>query len=314
MAPLDLSGVPGGPPSGLSSGNGRCGTVAVIGRPSSGKSTLVNRLCGGKVSIVSPAPQTTRNSIRGIANFPGCQLIFIDTPGYHNSARKMNLRLQTIAKERLAEADCVLYVLDTTRPPGPEEQAVAELVAPFSARTVVALNKTDCKTASPGMARLYLGGVLPDVPPGRIFVLSAETGEGTDALCPALAALAPEGPPLYPPEFYTDQEVDFRIAEIIREKVMQNTRGEIPHAVYVEVADMEPRRHGKELFVRAFLVAERGSQKAMLIGKDASMIRRIKAESLADFRRIFPFYVILDLQVRVNKNWRQQDSRIGRFR
>ena len=95
---------------------------------------------------------------------------------------------------------------------------------------------------------------------------------------------------------------------------MQNTRGEIPHAVYVEVADMEPRRHGKELFVRAFLVAERGSQKAMLIGKDASMIRRIKAESLADFRRIFPFYVILDLQVRVNKNWRQQDSRIGRFR
>ena len=297
-----------------SGGGQKCGFVAVVGRPSAGKSTLVNRLCGGKVSIVSPVPQTTRNSIRGIANRKGCQLIFVDTPGYHNSNRKINLRLQSIARERLFEADCVLYVLDCTRPAGEEEGGIAALVAPFSDRAIVAINKTDLPEADPAAAQAYLSDVLPLVPKERAIEISAKTGEGTGRLFSALAALAPEGQPLYPQDFYTDQSIDFRIAEIIREKAMLNTGDEIPHSVRVEISDMESRRGGKELFVRAFLVAEREGQKAILIGKNASMIRKIKEECAADFRKIFPFFVILDLQVRVSKNWRQKDSIIGRLR
>ena len=294
-------------------GKAKCGFVAVIGRPSAGKSTLVNRLCGGKVSIVSPVPQTTRNSIRGIANRKGVQLIFVDTPGYHNSEKKINLRLKAIAEERLSEADCVLYVVDATRPAGAEEAAVAALVNHRVERAAVAVNKCDLAQANPAAARAYLSEALPNLPSERIIEISAKTGKGTGQLFAALAGLAPEGVPLYPQEFYTDQEVGFRIAEIIREKAMLNTAGEIPHAVCVEVSDMESRRGGKELFVRAFLVAEREGQKAILIGKNASMIRKIKEESLADFKKIFPFYVILDLQVRVSKNWRQRDSIVGRL-
>ena len=295
-------------------GKTKCGFVAVIGRPSAGKSTLVNRLCGGKVSIVSPVPQTTRNSIRGIANRKGCQLIFVDTPGYHNSEKKINLRLKAIARDRLAEADCVLYVIDVTRPAGVEEAAIAELAAPFLERTAVALNKCDLPQANPAAARSYVLEALNGIPNNRVVEISAKTGKGTGQLFSALAALSPDGQPLYPLEFYTDQEIDFRIAEIIREKAMLNTSGEIPHSVFVEVSDMESRRGGRELFARAFLVAEREGQKAILIGKNASMIRKIKEESLKDFKKIFPFYVILDLQVRVSKNWRQRDSIVGRLR
>ncbi len=294
-------------------GENRCGFAAVIGRPSAGKSTLVNRLCGGKVSIVSPVPQTTRNSIRGIVNRKGCQLIFIDTPGYHSSGRKINLRLQSIARERLSEVDCVLYVIDCTRIAGEEEAAVAALAVPFSDRTVIALNKTDLPETDPGMARSFVSESLPLVPQERVLEISAQTGKGTGRLFSALSALLPESPPLYPEDFYTDQEVDFRIAEIIREKAMLNTSEEIPHSVYVEISDMESRRGGKELYVRAFLIAEREGQKAILIGKNASMIRKIKEDCAADFRKIFPFFVILDLQVRVSKNWRQRDSVIGRL-
>ncbi len=291
----------------------RCGTVAVIGRPSSGKSTLINKICGAKVSIVSPAPQTTRNSIRGIVNYSGSQIIFIDTPGYHDSDKKLNLKLQAISRDRLVESDCILYVIDSTRSPGQEEESVSELVKDFSSRVIIAVNKTDCPRASSGFVRLYIEKVLPDIPSYRIFEVSAKTGENTQALLDSLILMVPEGQPLYPVDFYTDQEVDFRIAEIIREKVMLNTRDEIPHSVYVEISDMEMKRNGKELFVRAFLVAERESQKAVLIGRGASMIRKIKEESTADFRKIFPYYVILDLQVKVNKNWRQKDSLIKRF-
>ncbi len=298
----------------LTSCKNKCGFVAVIGRPSTGKSTLVNKLCGGKVSIVSPVPQTTRNSIRGIANRKDCQLIFMDTPGYHNSERKINLRLQAIARERLSEADCVLYVIDCTRNAGKEEAAVASLAAPFSERAAIALNKTDLPSANPDKTRLFAAETLPLVPAERVLEISARTGKGTASLFAVLSALVPEGEPLYPNDFYTDQEVDFRIAEIIREKAILNTSKEIPHSVHVKISDMQARRGGKELFVRAFLVAERESQKAILIGKNASMIKKIKEDCASDFRKIFPFFIILDLQVRVSKNWRQQDSIIKGLR
>lgn len=287
--------------------------VAIIGRPSAGKSTFLNTACGEKVSIVSPVPQTTRNAIRGIVNGSRGQLVFVDTPGYHESEKKFNQLLRGIAHDRLPESDAILYLIDAAREPGREEELIARMLERASKRVVVGINKTDLPSAKPGQVRLFLEKHLPGIPADRIFEISAEKDTNIDPLLVRLFDLAPEGDILYPEEFYTDQDVDFRIAEIIREKAMLNTREEIPHAIYVEIADLEMHRNGKELWVRSFLVVERESQKSMVIGKGASMIKKIRTEAQKELNEIFPYYIQLDLQVKVNKNWRQKDPIIGRL-
>ena len=291
----------------------KSGIVAIIGRPSAGKSTLLNSLAGAKVSIVSPVPQTTRNAIRGIVNRPKGQLVFIDTPGYHDSDKKLNLLLKGIAKDRLPEADCILYLIDASREAGPEEASIIQLLAKSADKLVIGINKIDRQDARPDMVRLFLEKELPGVSPDRIVELSAGTGKNTGVLLDAVYSVVPEGEAMYPEEYYTDQDVDFRIAEIIREKAILNTRQEIPHALYVEIADMEMKRNGKELWVRAFIVVERETQKAMIIGKGASMIKKIRTEAKDEMKKIFNYYIRLDLQVRVHKNWRQKDPVLGRL-
>ena len=291
----------------------KSGIVAIIGRPSAGKSTLLNSLAGAKVSIVSPVPQTTRNAIRGIVNRPKGQLVFIDTPGYHDSDKKLNLLLKGIAKDRLPEADCILYLIDASREAGPEEASIIQLLAKSADKLVIGINKIDRQDARPDMVRLFLEKELPGVSHDRIVELSAGTGKNTGVLLDAVYSVVPEGEALYPEEYYTDQDVDFRIAEIIREKAILNTRQEIPHALYVEIADMEMKRNGKELWVRAFIVVERETQKAMVIGKGASMIKKIRTEAKDEMKKIFDYYIRLDLQVRVHKNWRQKDPVLGRL-
>lgn len=291
----------------------KSGIVAIIGRPSAGKSTLLNSLAGAKVSIVSPVPQTTRNAIRGIVNRPKGQLVFIDTPGYHDSDKKLNLLLKGIAKDRLPEADCILYLIDASREAGPEEASIIQLLAKSADKLVIGINKVDRQDARPDMVRLFLEKELPGVSHDRIVELSAGTGKNTGVLLDAVYSVVPEGEAMYPEEYYTDQDVDFRIAEIIREKAILNTRQEIPHALYVEIADMEMKRNGKELWVRAFIVVERETQKAMIIGKGASMIKKIRTEAKDEMKKIFDYYIRLDLQVRVHKNWRQKDPVLGRL-
>ncbi len=291
----------------------KSGIVAIIGRPSAGKSTLLNSLAGAKVSIVSPVPQTTRNAIRGIVNRPKGQLVFIDTPGYHDSDKKLNLLLKGIAKDRLPEADCILYLIDASREAGPEEASIIQLLAKSADKLVIGINKVDRQDARPDMVRLFLEMELPGVSHDRIVELSAGTGKNTGVLLDAVYSVVPEGEAMYPEEYYTDQDVDFRIAEIIREKAILNTRQEIPHALYVEIADMEMKRNGKELWVRAFIVVERETQKAMVIGKGASMIKKIRTEAKDEMKKIFNYYIRLDLQVRVHKNWRQKDPVLGRL-
>lgn len=287
--------------------------VAIIGRPSAGKSTFLNTASGAKVSIVSPVPQTTRNAIRGIVNAPEGQLVFIDTPGYHDSEKKLNILLKGIARDRLPESDCVVYLIDATREAGVEETAITELLAHVSDRLVIGINKIDLPDARPAMVHLFIEKALPQVPVERIVEISAETGKNVKKLLSRIFELAPEGEQLYPEEYYTDQEVDFRISEIIREKAMLNTREEIPHSLYVEIADIEMKPNGKELWVRAFIVVERESQKSMVIGKGGSMIKKIRTEANTDIKKIFSYHVRLDIQVKVNKNWRQKDPILGRI-
>jgi GTP-binding protein Era len=284
--------------------------VGLIGRPSSGKSTLLNRLCGGKVSIVSPVPQTTRNRIRGILNAPAGQLVFIDTPGYHLSEKRLNLHLRSLALQAVEESDLLLYLVDVSRTPGPEELALMELLRAHQSRLLVALNKTDRQPNSLQEMVLELQQAF-SAP--RLFPVSALTGTGIEALLAGLWELAPEGERFYPEEYYTDQSPEFRIAEVVREKAIQQTRQEVPHALYVEVSDLEMRKDGTELWARAFLCVERESQKGILVGRGGERIKSIVQEAEAELAELFPYAVKLDLRVKTRPKWRQNEALLARL-
>jgi len=296
--------------------------VAVVGRPSAGKSTLVNQICGEKVSIVSAVPQTTRNAIRGIINREQGQLVFIDTPGRHKSEKKFNKKLTDISGRAVDDSDIMLYVLDASRPPGPEEAEIAALLAPRADRTIAAINKIDIAGVNGNGMYEFLGQALPGMGRDRCFEVSAKNNTGIEALLAALYDIAPEGEAFYSEEFYTDQEVEFRIAEIIREQAVNRLRQELPHALYVEIADVEfngkdtPRENepqNSKLWVRAFIVVERESQKGMVVGKGGSMIKAIRLAALKELSNIFDWRIDLDLRVKTGKDWRHNDRILKRI-
>lgn len=280
--------------------------VAIAGRPSAGKSTLVNSLCGEKVSIVSPVPQTTRNAVRGIVNKPEGQLVLLDTPGYHISEKRLNKRLSEVATGAFGDADVVIYLLDSTRAPGEEEEALAKVLIFSVDKLVVGINKVDLKEADRERARAFVAAHFPGAP---VVELSALERTGLDVLLAAVYAKAPEGPAWYPEEYYTDQEPVFRIAEIIRERIIAHTRDEVPHAIYVSYEDSRKLEDGS-LEASYDLVAERDSQKGILIGKAGSMIRMIREEAERELADIFDYPVHLRLQVRVDPDWRKDDKRL----
>ena len=302
--------------------------VAVAGRPSAGKSTLVNLLCGAKVAIVSPVPQTTRNAIRGILTRPEGQLVFVDTPGRHNSERKLNKKLMEVSDRALDDSDLVLYVLDASRAPGAEEEAVAARLLPLTGKTIAAINKMDLPSADSERALRFLHDKLPGLPSSRCFAISslqkegAESDRETAGLTACLFEMAIAGEPMYPEDCYTDQEVSFRIAEIIREKAVHRLREELPHSLYVQVEDVELRDAGesartaepaKTLWVRAFIITERESQKGMIVGKGGRMIKSIRLAALKDLNRIFEWKVELDLRIKTGKDWRHNDKVLHRI-
>jgi GTP-binding protein Era len=286
--------------------------VALIGRPSVGKSTLVNLLCGAKVAIVSTVPQTTRNAVRGILTRPEGQLVFVDTPGRHMSEKKLNKKLMDVSDRALDDSELVLYVLDATRAPGLEEEAVVERLKGFEDRIVAAINKTDASAAESEKIRSFLERALPNLPPSRCFEISCLKKEGIEPLLGCLFKMAVEGDVLYPEEYYTDQDVAFRISEIIREKAISRLKEELPHSIYVEVADLELRdddsvSEKKRLWVRAFIITERESQKGMIVGKGGEMIKAIGQASRRELNAIFDWKVDLDLRVKTIKDWRHND-------
>ncbi|GHV18153.1 GTPase Era [Spirochaetia bacterium] len=287
--------------------------VAVVGRPSAGKSTLVNSLCGAKVAIVSPVPQTTRNAIRGIVNREEGQLVFVDTPGQHISDKKLNKKLMDVAGRVVGESELVLYVLDASRKPGAEEAAIAEKLRPLSGRMVAAINKIDSPAADVGAVREFVGQQLPDLDEGRYCSISALKNEGTDTVLRRLFDLAETGDAFYPEEYYTDQDLHFRIAEIIREKAINRLRQELPHSLYVEVADAELREEDTKLWVRAFIIVERESQKGMVVGKGGAMIKAIREAAQKDLKKILDWKIELDLRVKAAHDWRHNDATLHKL-
>ena len=288
----------------------KSGFVSIIGRPSSGKSTLLNALCGYKVSIVSPVPQTTRNRIRGIVNKEEGQLVFVDTPGFHSSEKRLNLHLKDLVVSNLDDVDLLLYVVDVTRPPGNEEKLLLEIAAGNRKKTVAAINKIDIAARGAAAVRKFLEtGIDGD----RIFEISATEGLGLEPLIGALFSLAPEGDIMYPGEMYTDQAPEFRASEIIREKAINRMRQEIPHAIFASIEDMEVSENGESLWIRACLNVERESQKGMVVGKEGKMIRGIRLAAQKELAEIFPYEIDLDLRVKVVRDWRKRENLLRRL-
>ncbi|MDY4130856.1 MAG: GTPase Era [Treponema sp.] len=285
--------------------------VSIVGRPSAGKSTFLNTASGEMISIVSAVPQTTRNAIRGIVNTSLGQLVFIDTPGLHLSEKKFNLKLSKIASDNIAESDAILYILDSTREQGEEEKLIVDLLLKHTGKLVIAINKTEDVRANTKSVHDFIEENIPGFPKERVIEMSAKADHNVNDVLKALYDLAPEAPHLYPEEFYTDQEVGFRIEEIIRGQAINRLTQELPHAIYVECQDMKMEKQNL-LKVRATIYVERESQKGIVIGKGASMIKTIRVESMKECRKIFPYRVDIDLQVKVNKNWRQKDTILDR--
>ncbi len=284
----------------------KCASIAIIGRPSSGKSTLLNTICESKVSITSPTPHTTRNAIRGIYTDSRGQLIFTDTPGFHISEKKFNRKMQDIAVASLEETDAVLYMVDATRKPGSEEDAITYMLSGLSVPVVCCINKKDILSDSQiEDAEQYLKKSMP----GRtILVASAKMDEGVDEILIELCKHAPEGHLLYDEDTWTDQNLEFRVSEIIREKAMNSVTEEIPYAIMVDVADLEYSAEEGKVWIRAFITVERESQKGIMVGKGGENIKKIRVASFKEIKKIFPGSKLeLDLRVRVNPKWKSND-------
>ncbi len=279
-------------------------TVSVIGRPSSGKSTLVNTICEMKVSITSPTPQTTRNKIRGIYTDQRGQLVFTDTPGYHLSDKEINKRMQDVTVSALKDSDMILYVIDGKRKGGKEEEAISLMIKKAKVPTVVAINKTDILSKEEmEESKNFVSSRLPSVP---ILFISAKNDEGVDEVLIELFKNAKEGEQLYDENQYTDQDLEFRISEIIREKTISTLSDELPHVIFVDVSDLEWNEETRTVWIRAFINVERDGQKGFIVGKGGSGIKRIGTEARKEIKTIFPGSTVrLDLQVKTAEKWRQ---------
>jgi GTP-binding protein Era len=288
----------------------RSGFVALAGRPNAGKSTLVNRIVGGKVAIVSDKPQTTRREIRGIATGADWQLVLVDLPGVQRPRDPLTERMQRRVESALSDADAVLFVLNGEQRIGPGDRFIAAAIENTGVPAVTALNKID-RLDRPRTVKALATAADLGVN-GEIFPVSARTGDGVDPLVEQLVSLLPEGPFLYPPDEQSDQREEVRLAELVREQVLLRTREELPHAVEVEVDELEERDDGL-LVVRALVWAETESQKGILVGASGGMVKAIGTAARREIEQLLDRRVHLDLHVRVRKGWRRDEALLDRL-
>jgi GTPase len=288
----------------------RSGFVALAGRPNAGKSTLVNRIVGRKVAIVSDKPQTTRREIRGIATRADWQLVLVDLPGVQRPRDALTERMQSRVERALGEADAVLLLLNGEQRIGPGDRFIARAVRNVGLPAVIAVNKVDRLDRARTLAALTTAAELEVE--GEVFPIAALTGAGVPELEEHLVSLLPEGPFLYPPEEKSDLPERVRLAELIREQVLLRTREELPHAVEVEIDDMEEREDGL-LVVRARVWAETESQKGILVGAGGRMVKAVGIAARREIERALGRRVHLDLTVRVRKGWRRDEGLLDRL-
>jgi len=284
----------------------RAGFASLVGRPNVGKSTLLNRLLGQKLAIVSPKPQTTRNRIRGIRTRPAGQVIYVDTPGLHPPRGKLGRFLASTVAQAMEDVDVVVLVADATAPVEPAGGAVFQALETVTAPVVLALNKVDL--VADKAALLPRLQVYAERYPFRALVpISATSGTGVTRFEEVVLALLPPGPPLYPADTVTDQPETLFVAETIREKLLLTLRQEVPYACAVRVEEIAERGNDAPLYIRAEIFVERSSQKAIVIGAVGSTLKRIGQAARRELEAFFGIRVFLDLHVRVRRDWREDD-------
>jgi GTP-binding protein Era len=283
----------------------RSGYVSLIGRPNAGKSTLLNRLIGAKVAIVSDKPQTTRTRIVGVKTYDDGQLVFVDTPGIHRPLHRLNVRMVDAAVETLREVQVVVLMFDASTRPGRGDEFVSGLLRDTTTPVVLVLNKVDLVAKN---------SLLPLIeaaqrwhPFAAIVPVSAATGDGVPELEKLLLTLVPESGPLFPEDYLTDQPERVLVAETVREKVLEQTRAELPFstAVIVDQFDESEREQILRLYCTIFVETE--SQKPIVIGRGGEMIKRIGTDARRDLEAFFETKVFLDLRVKVNPDWRDNE-------
>jgi GTPase len=283
----------------------KSGFVAVAGRPNVGKSTLVNALAGGKVAITSDKPQTTRRRIFGIANGDDYQLVLADLPGFQRPRDPLTEHMQRTVDASFDDVDAVVLVLDARDRIGAGDRFIAKRVFSLGVPVVIALNKVDRLKPGHIATQMNTGSRLGDF--HALHPVSAKTGDGVEELRAELVGLLPEGPQYFPPEQRTDLSVEEQIAELVREKAIQLTREELPHAITAEVEELG------EKVVRAVVYVETESQKQILVGKGGSMVREIGTRARPEVEALLGHPVFLELQVKVRPKWRRDERMLERL-
>lgn len=288
----------------------RSGFVAVVGRPNVGKSTLVNALVGGKVSITSDKPQTTRSAVRGILNQADVQVVLVDTPGYHKPKTLLGSRLNELVRSAWSDVDLALFVVDGAAGVGRGDQRVAKDLRDANRPTLCVVNKTDEMKPHEIAGALAATAATGDF--DEFVPLSAKTGDGVDLLRELIVARMPEGPMYYPEGTNTDQPPPAFVAEVVREKLLARTRDELPHSIAVMTEDYEERDDGL-LEVHATIFVERDSQKGIVIGKGGATLKAAGTEARQEIELLFGRRVFLDLRVKVEQDWQRRAHALERL-
>lgn len=281
----------------------RSGFVALVGRPNVGKSTLLNRILGEKIAIISDKPQTTRTRILGVKHLPGAQVVFLDTPGIHKPKFELNKRMVDVALHVLDEVDLAFFMVEATEPPGPGDRFVLERLKERDVPVVLVINKVDL------VKKLRLLPLIDEYsrmhPFAEIVPVSAKTGDGVEHLLELALARMPEGPAYFAEDVVTDQPMRVLAAEIIREKLLQKTRDELPFAVAVFIDSF--KEEGRMARISATIYVEKDSQKAIVIGKHGEILKTVGTHARIDMENLFGMKVFLELWVKVKESWRQDE-------
>ena len=282
----------------------KSGFVSILGRPNAGKSTLLNQLIGAKIAIVANKPQTTRTSIQGVLTLPDVQIVFLDTPGIHKADSLLTKRMMDTVRAALGERDLLLLVVDVSRKFGEQDRHAIDLIRKADTPTLLLLNKTD-------LLHKDKGAVLPLIEQYRALhdfaayiPISARSGDGLAELRQAIIERLPEGPAYFPPDHITDQPERFLAAELIREKILQATREEVPHSVAVALDSWEDTPTLIRIY--ATIYVERNGQKGIIIGAGGAMLKNIGTLARREMERLFGRHVYLDLHIKVQPRWREK--------
>lgn len=289
----------------------RSGFVAIIGAPNAGKSTLLNRLLGTKVAITTPKPQTTRRLIRGILTTERYQIVFVDTPGIHDSQRFFNRILVNWAKQAISDIDVILWMIDVAKRSPSNESVVLKLIKTTGKPVILLLNKIDLV---PKDALLPVIAEMQQLFPFEAIIpISARLNDGLDRLLDTVLRFIPEGPMFYEADTISDQSKDALAAEIIREKIFLLTHEDIPYSTAVEIESLKEDDKKQQIIVQAIIYVEKDSQKAIIVGANASMIKKIKAMAQEELEGLWNVKVILDLWVKVRKKWSKDEKFLKRI-